>query len=188
MRQPLIFTFYTYNDGNLRIIKISLFVLFMSFYFAFTALFFNDDIIKKIYFYKGSTFTLIQFPNIILSCLCCLFMNFLIKFIYLSDSDLLQIGKNKNLLESIKNRIQKKIIILFINSLTLIILFWYYISAFCAVFKNSQGHFFIYVLISFIICNIWPCLTGLIIPVLRIYSFNHNSPFIYKTSKIVAYI
>ena len=46
MKQICIFTFYTYTDYNIRLIKIGLFILFLSFYFAFTALFFTDNIIR----------------------------------------------------------------------------------------------------------------------------------------------
>jgi hypothetical protein len=42
-KQLFIFTFYTSGDYILRSTKIALFILFISFYLAFTALFFNDD-------------------------------------------------------------------------------------------------------------------------------------------------
>ena len=51
MKQICIFTFYTSNDRNLRVVKIGLFLLFVSFYLAFTALFFNDSIMRQIYKY-----------------------------------------------------------------------------------------------------------------------------------------
>ena len=50
-KQIILFTFYT-KDRNLRILKISLFICFIAFYFAFTALFFNDSIMRSIYIYK----------------------------------------------------------------------------------------------------------------------------------------
>ena len=188
MKQLFIFTFYTYNDGILKIVKINLFILFISFYFAYTALFFNDKIMRKIYIYKGNTNASMHIPNIILSSLCCLIMNFFVKFIFLSGKDLINIKRKKQSLVSIKRRIKIKIFILFIFSFFLIILFWYYVSAFCAVFKNSQRHYFINVLISFIICNIWPCITSLIAPALRIYSIKNEHPCLYKLSKIISYI
>ena len=74
-----IFTFFTTLDRNLKVVKIGLFILFLSFYFAFTALFFNDSIMRKIYEYKGNTdaavfepdfiggFEIFSLPSIILS-------------------------------------------------------------------------------------------------------------------------
>ncbi len=187
-KQLFIFTFYTNNDGNLRVIKIGLFILFVSFYFAYTALFFNDSIMRNIYIYKGNTNAAIHVPNIILSSLCCLIMNFVVKLVSLSSRDLLQIKKDNTLANTIKKKIIIKTFILLGVSTALIALCWYYVAAFCAVFKNSQGHYFINVFVAFLVCNIWPCVTSLIAPALRKYSFKKQSACLYKASKIVAYI
>ena len=187
-KQLFIFTFYTNNDGNIRVVKIGLFILFVSFYFAYTALFFNDSIMRDIYIYKGNTNAAIHVPNIILSSLCCLIMNFLVQFVSLSGRDLLRIKKDNKLADKIKKKIIIKTFILLGVSIALIALCWYYVAAFCAVFKNSQGHYFINVFVAFLVCNIWPCVTSLIAPALRRYSFKKNSSCMYKASKIVAYI
>ena len=186
-KQLLIFTFYTTQDGNLRVIKIALFILFISFYFAYTALFFNDSIMRNIYEYKGNTNAAIHVPNVILSSLCCLVMNFLVQLVSLNDRDYLRLKKDGKLIDKIKKKIKIKTIILFAISSALICLCWYYVSAFCAVFKNSQGHYLINVLAAFIVCNIWPCVTTLIAPALRKLAFKKESACLYKVSKIVAY-
>ena len=188
VKQLFIFTFYTTNDGNLRVIKIGLFILFISFYFAYTALFFNDSIMRNIYEYKGNTNAAIHIPNIILSSLFCLIMNLIVKLVSLSERDLLIIKKDNKKVDSIQKKIKIKTIILFAVSSALILLCWYYVAAFCAIFKNSQGHYFINVLVSFIVCNLWPCFTSLIAPALRKYALKKESSCMYKTSKIVAYI
>ena len=194
LKQLFIFTFYTSTDYNLRIVKIALFILFLSFYFAFTALFFNDSIMREIYIYKGNTNAAVHIPNIILSSLCCLIMNFIIRFVSLSERDYTRIscekegeGKRK-LSENSKKLLKIKLIILFSISAVLIGLFWYYVSAFCAVFKNSQGHYLINVFVAFLVCNIWPCLTSLIPPILRRKGLDGNSSCLYKASQIISYI
>ena len=187
-KQISIFTFYTSTDGNLRVIKIGLFILFVSFYFAYTALFFNDSIMRNIYIYKGNTDAAVHVPNIILSSLCCLIMNILVKLISLSDRDLIQVKKDKSLKDKILKKIKIKTYITFGISIVLIALCWYYVAAFCAVFKNSQKHYLISVLIAFFVCNIWPCVTTLIAPAMRRYSLKNDSFCMYKASKIVAYI
>ena len=186
-KQLFIFTFYTYTDYNLRIIKITLFLLFISFYFAFTALFFNDSLMRQIYIYRGDTRAALHIPNIILSSLCCLLINLIINLISLNGRDIYKIKKEPKISEQIKKYIKIKILILFFVSFALIGLCWYYISAFCAVFKNSQVHYLINVLIAFIVCNIWPCVICLIPSALRKHSFSKKSSFFYKTSKILAY-
>ena len=194
LKQLFIFTFYTSTDYNLRIAKIALFILFVSFYFAFTALFFNDSIMRQIYIYKGNTDAAVHVPNIILSSLCCLIMNFIIRFVSLSERDIAKINCQrdekikKDLCEKTKKSLKIKLIILFAISGVLIALCWYYVSAFCAVFKNSQGHYFVNVLIAFIVCNLWPFVTSLIPPLLRIKGLKGESPCMYKASQIVAYI
>ena len=186
-KQLFIFTFYTYTDYNLRIIKITLFLLFISFYFAFTALFFNDSLMRNIYRYRGNLDANKYIPNIISSSLCCLLMNLIINLISLNERDIYKIKKKPKLLEQTKECIKIKILILFFISFVLIGLCWYYVSAFCAVFKNSQGHYFINVLIAFIVCNIWPFVICLITTSFRKYGFIKKSSFLYRTSKILAY-
>ena len=194
LKQLFIFTFYTSTDYNLRIVKIALFILFLSFYFAFTALFFNDSIMREIYIYKGNTNAAVHIPNIILSSLCCLIMNFIIRFISLSERDISKIncelneGERKKLSEKTKKLLKIKLIILFAISAGIIGLCWYYVSAFCAVFKNSQGHYFINVFVAFLVCNIWPCVTSLIPPIFRRKGLDSNSPCMYKASQIISYI
>ena len=190
MKQLFIFTFYTSIDRNLRVVKIGLFILFVSFYFAFTALFFNDSIMRKIYIYRGNTDAAVHVPNIILSSLCCIIMNFLFNFVSLSDRDMIRAKKesDKKKVDKIKTWIKIKTFILLGISTILIGLFWYYVSAFCAVFNNSQGHYFINVLVAFVVCNIWPFVTSLIPAALRKYGLERNSSCMYKASKIVYYI
>ena len=194
LKQLCIFTFYTNTDHNLRYVKIALFTLFLSFYFAFTALFFNDSIMRSIYTYKGNTDAAIHVTNIILSSLCTLIMSFIVRFVSLSERDIMSIKRQKDkddimsVAEKTKIRLKIKIIILFIISGLLIGLCWYYVAAFCAVFKNSQGNYFINTLVAFIICNIWPCVTSLIAPIFRLRSFKTNSKCMYKFSQIISYL
>ena len=154
LKQLCIFTFYTSNDNNLRFAKISLFILFISFYFAFTALFFNDSIMRAIYIYKGNTDAAVHVPNIILSSLSCIIMSFIVRFVSLSERDISKIKYENNhetrraLIEKTKRIMKIKLAILFVVSGLLIALCWYYVSAFCAVFKNSQGHYFIIFIIK----------------------------------------
>ena len=69
----------------------------------------------------------------------------------------------------------------------LLFLFWYYVSAFCAVFKNSQGHYFTNVLVAFILCNLWPCVISLIPALLRNKALNSGNETLYKVSQIISY-
>ena len=193
LKQMFIFTFYTSTDYNIRVLKIALFILFFAFYFAFTALFFNDSIMREIYIYKGNTNAAVHVPNIILSSLCCIIMNFIVRFVTLSERDISKINcetdvqNKKKLCKSTEKILKIKVIILFAVSFILLGICWYYVSAFCAVFKNSQGHYFVNVFVAFLVCNLWPCMTSLIPPIFRKKGLNNKSPCMYKASQIIAY-
>ena len=195
MKQLCIFTFYTSEDYILRSTKIALFILFMCFYFAFTALFFNDSIMRAIYTYKGNTKAAIHIPNIVLSSLCSIIMCLIVRFVSLNERDIVKITQEENpeerkaLAEQIRRTSKIKTIILYIIAGLLIGLCWYYVAAFCAVFKNSQGHYFINLLVAFIICNAWPFVTSLISAFLRKKSLETGtSDTLYKISQIISII
>ncbi len=195
LKQILIFTFCTKTDHNLRIVKIALFALFVSFFFAFNALFYTDSIISSVYQYKGNLLAAIHIPNIIFSSLGCLIMFFLIRLITLSEKDIMKIryendiNKAQEAAGKTSKCLKIKVGILFSISILLLACFWYYVAAFCAVFKNSQIHYLCNILICFILCNLWPFVTCLFAPIFRIISLkNGKSEGMYKFSQILAYI
>ena len=191
-KQTIIFTFFTNSKGILRSTKIALFILFVAFYMAFTALFFNDSIMRKLYIYKGSTDAAVHVPNIILSSLCSFIASLVVRFVCLGERDISLIVHEKNNKirnEKVDNALVKakiKIYVLYILSAILVGLCWYYVSAFCAVFKNSQGHYLTNTLVSFIVCNLWPAITSLIPTFMRIKAKEKNSSKLYNASKIVS--
>ena len=193
MKQLCIFTFYTSEDYILRTSKIVLFILFVSFYFAFTALFFNDSIMRAIYIYKGNTNAAVHVPNIILSSLCCLIMSLIVRFVSLNERDISKIlqcpiDERTKLVSNLKQMLKIKLYILYGVAGALIALCWYYVAAFCAVFKNSQGHYFVNVLVAFIVCNAWPCVISLIPAFLRKKALDlRTSENLYKVSQIISY-
>ena len=194
LKQLCIFTFYTYTDHNSRYAKITLFTLFLSFNFTFTALFFNDSIMREIYIYRGNTEAALHIRNVFFSSLCTLIMSFFAKYVSLNERDIMQMKRQKYIknkflaAEKTIIKLKFKIINLFIFSGLLIGLCWYYIAAFCAVFKNSQGNYLINTLFSFIACNIWPCITCLIASIFRSKSFSCGSKYMYKFSQIISYL
>ena len=48
----------------------------------------------------------------------------------------------------------EKIIVTFIFSFFGTIFMWYYVTAFCVAFKNSQSNFLLNVLLTFVFCNL----------------------------------
>ena len=191
-KQPVIFTFYTRSDGILRSTKIALFILFFAFYMAFTALFFNDDIMRALYIYKGNTNAAVHVPNIVLSSLCSFIASLIVRYVCLGERDIAKITSVTNLEErkQLAKRARKiamiKLIVLYVVSGILLLLCWYYVSAFCAVFKNSQKNYLINFIICFIVCNLWPVLTSFIPATMRRCALDDNKECLYKASQIVS--
>ena len=191
-KQSILFTFYTKSDGILRSTKIALFILFFAFYMAFTALFFNDSIMRALYIYKGNTDAAVHVPNIILSSLCSFIASIIVRYVCLGERDIYKILTVRQLDERKKlaKRAQKiasiKLIVLYVLSGILILLFWYYVSAFCAVFKNSQKNYLINFVVCFIVCNLWPVITSFIPATMRRCAIDGNNECLYKASQIVS--
>ena len=191
-KQNIIFTFVTNNKGILRSTKIALFILFIAFYMAFTALFFNDEIMRALYIYKGNTDAAVHVPNIILSSLCSFIACLIVRYVCLNERDISKITSERNrenrsaLIEKLRRKDKIKLYVLYGITAVLIILCWYYVSAFCAIFKNSQKNYLINFLICYIVCNLWPCVTSIIPTIMRRKALSDRSKCLYNASQIVS--
>jgi hypothetical protein len=158
---------------------------------AFTALFFNDDIMRAIYIYKGNTNAAVHIPNIILSSLCSFIASIIVRFVCLGERGISKvitesnIDKRKGLAEKERLCASIKLYVLYIASACLLFICWYYVAAFGAVFKNSQKNYLINTLISFIVCNLWPCVTTFIPTLLRRKALEKGNQTMYKISQYV---
>ena len=119
----------------------------------------------------------------------------LIKNLALSEKNILAIKNEKNkkaaneTSEKSSNCIKIKFSIFYYLGVILMAFFWYFISCFCAVYKNTQIIFIENTLISFVVSMSYPfgieILPGLFrIPALRAKEKNENC--LYKFSQLVA--
>ena len=140
----IIFTFYTSTDYNSRIIKIILFLFSFSLYFTVNALFFTDSTMHKIYEEKGNVNFIYYIPQIIYSTIISSVISFIIKFLSLSEKNIIEIKKTKENKSEKALKILKclniKFVLFFILCFIFLFLFWYYLSCFCAVYVNTQIH------------------------------------------------
>ena len=114
----------------------------------------------------------------------------LIKLIFLTEKNLLEIKKVKDNIIEKSSKLLKCLIIKFILFFILIFLFlfifWYYLICFCAIYKNTQIHLIKDTLISFGLSLLYPFLLNLLPGILRIPSLKKpNKECIYKISKII---
>ena len=151
----IIFSFCNNNDYNSKIIKIDLF--FISFILSYTvnALFFNDSTMHKIYEDQGSYDFICQLPQIIYSSLISIILNVPLKLLALSEDNIIDLKKEKgkkNIEKKVKTLNKKlgfKFIFYFIISIIFLLFFWYYLSLFCTIYRNTQYHLIKDTLISF---------------------------------------
>ena len=196
-KQLLLFSFYPNNDYNLITVKISLLILSFSLYFTINGFFFNDSTMNKINKDHGKYNLLFQIPQIFYSTIISTIINIILKWLSLSEKQILHIKKEKYYFNAkkISNSIIKclkiKISIFFILSFLLMLFFWYFISCFCAVYKNTQKILIIDTLISFGLSMIYPIGLNLIPGLFRIPALKdkeQNKKYLYNLSGYLALI
>ena len=95
IKHNLIFSFFTKNDYNSRIIKIDLFFISFIIYFSINTIFFNDDNLHNIYISKGSFDFEYQIPQIIYSLIISMVLNQILNFLALSKDELINLKQDK---------------------------------------------------------------------------------------------
>ena len=177
--------------------KICLFFLSFVIYFIINALLFTKETIHKIYKDGGKYNLYYALPKIIICFIISYIISGFIKYISLSERYILEVKYEETYekADDKADKVKKCFIIknscFFILSIIFLILFWYYLSSFCAVYKNSQIYLIENTLICFGISFLFPFIYYLIPIILRICSLkkrNKSMEFIYRISLIIQFI
>ncbi len=196
-KQLILFTFVLNNDYNIFNIKLSLLLFSFSLYFTVSALFFEDKTMHKIYESKGNLDFLLRIPNILYSTIISSVITMIIKFLALSNKDILKIKQIKNKEKALKEStkllsiLKIKLNLFFMLCFLFLTFFWYFISAFCAVYENTQKILIKNTMSSFGLSLLYPFGLNLLPGIFRIPSLRtekKNLGCLYKFSKIVAII
>ena len=187
---PISFSFASYDDYNIQIIKKFLFFFSFCSDFIINALFFTDETIHKIYQDKGKFNFLYQIPQTLYSTLIGKFIDTLIKNLALSQDIIIDLKEEKiKNLESKHRKIIRifniKFILFFILSFIVLLFFWYYIVCFCGIYINSQSHLIKDSVISLITSLFIPFVLNLIPGIFRVSSLNSRNTshkYLYKFS------
>ena len=161
-KHSLISSFFGSDDYNSKIIKIDLFFIDFASLYTINALFYSDNTMHKIYEDNGSYDFIYQLPKDIYSSLISMALGLFLNFLALSNSDIIDFKQNKDIYTVLerKNKLWKKLqiklIFYFIISSLFLILFWYYLSMFGAIYRNTQIHLLKDTLISFLLAFIYP--------------------------------
>ena len=190
-KHPILFSFCPIKDYNLLVIKSCLFCLSFSIYYSVTYFFFDDKMLHKIYEDEGKYDFIYFLPKIIISFVISHFLSIILKLIFLSERNILQVKIQPTLFKAIevesivKRRITIKYLIFFILGLIILGFFWMLLSSFGAVYQNTHIIVFENTLISFAISFIYPIFINIFPTVFRMYGLHSNSEYLYNISKIL---
>ena len=190
-KHPIIYLFNTIYDYNSRIIKLSIFLLLFSIIYILNALFYNQDSIHKIYENQGQYDFKFFLPKILCSFLISQFLFIIIKYLSLSEKDIIRIKnepKNEEKVKQVQHCLFIKYILFYIIGLIFLIFFWYYLSSFCAVYVNSQIYLIYNTINSLSISLLYPFFINFLPCTFRIISLNKQNICFYNISKILQLI
>ena len=129
---------------------------------------------------KGSFNLVYQLPQIAYSSLISTALDIFLKLLALSEGNILEFKKDREKTnldkreKSLNSKLSIKFIIFFIISTIFLLLFWYYLSMFGAIYKNTQLHLIKDTLISFGLSLLYPFGIYLIPGIFRIPSLSNN--------------
>jgi hypothetical protein len=197
--QLIIFTFVPTDDFNLIYVKIALFIISFGLFITINGFFFSDDTMHKVYEDNGEYNLIYQIPQIFYSSVISSLANALLRTLSLSENNILELkkeayfdlNKGKKKARQIEKCLRRKLILFFIISFILQLFFWYFISCFCAVYRNTQVILLKDTGISFGLSMLYPfalCfLPGIFrIPALR--AKEKNMKCLYKFSNFVNWL
>ena len=132
------------------------------------ALFYNDNTMHKIYQSRGEFDFEAQIPIIVYSYIISAVLNIPINFFSLSNSPIINFKQKKSEINIMKRtkylekKLKAKFILFFIISFLFLSFFWYYISIFCVIYKNTQIHLLKDTLMSFGLSLVFPFIINII--------------------------
>ena len=155
--------------------------------------------IHQIYEDEGKYNFSYQFPKILISAISStIILRIILITLVLTDKSILQVKlqMTRNLATSLKHKILKciniKFAIFFILNLILLVLFWYYLTCFNAVYENTQVYLIENTMVSFALSFIYPFIINIIPSILRICSLDkknkQNESHLYSLSQFLQHL
>ena len=163
--------------------------------FFLNAFFYTDEYISNAYHNNGILDFVSGLPKSIYSTIGTYIISSLLQNLSNSEKELYRIIKEKNKFNNyekiIKTKLKKlsnKLIVYYILVFLLELIFLYFVSAFCAVYKYSQKYLFFGFLESFAFDFLISIFICLLISLLRYISIQKHSKCCYRFSNIIKFI
>ena len=160
--QNIIFTCFSLNDYNLFYVKMAKFILVIANLMAMNAFLFADKSFHKLFISGVHYYISYQILQILLSVVITYVIEVILCFLTMTDRHIYEIKSlnkkemNGTKIFTILKCIRNKLLIFFVAALIILLFYWYLISAFCAVYENTQKIFITDSISSFIMGLIYP--------------------------------
>ena len=191
----IINNFFSDSYLDLRTVKISFLFFSVTISFFLNSFFYTDDYISESYHNNGVLDFVSSLPKEIYSFLVTMVISNLLRMLSNNKQKLKEIINEKltkmeylKRMENALKQLKVKLIIYFICLFTLGILFLYYITAFCAVYQNSQYYWLYGCLESFFLDMVTPFITSIILSCFRYIGLIRHSSFFYFLSSFLSNI
>ena len=188
-------TFFACADYNLFYVKLDKFIIQFCTNMAMNGLFFSDESMHNLYVNNGENNFIQQIPQMLFSLIIDHVLEVILCFLSLTDTSIYEIKElsqnkeNAGKIIQIMNCLRIKIMIFFVFSFILLLFYWYFISAFCAVYQNTQIIFIKDSMISFFTSMIDPFIIYAGTTILRNISlskcFNKKLSLLYSISQFL---
>ena len=190
-----IFTFFTFYDYNLFYIKIERFLTLVCVEMTVNGLFFVHESMHRKYV-NGEELTFVQkIPQLLFTLIASHIIEVILCFMGMTDvhvyqiKEISKIEKSREKIIDIIDKIKRKLVWFFVFTFLLFLFNWYFISAFCAVYQNTQKIFLRDSAISFLTSMIDPFIIYGVTSLLRFISLlaccKKKLGCIYKLSDLI---
>ena len=146
---------------------------------ALNVFFFFDSSMHKIYLDYGKYNFIQQLPQILYSTIVSLIIEILIGILSYTDINIYQVRQIEKAtidkIEIILKKIKIKLLIFFIITFLFFLFYWYFISAFCAVYNNTQIIYIKDFISSFCIGLLYPFIIQLVFALIRIFTLREKT-------------
>ena len=197
-KQLIMFTFCALNDYNSGIVQKFMIFLSFAFHYATNTIFFTGANLHQIYQDKGKYNFDYQIKFILLSAfVSTLTLRLILQFLVLTDKDILSVKQQQTKDLAIKTKNEKlknmkiKFAIFFSLNFVLLVLFWFYLTCFNAIYENTEVYLIENTFISWGFSLAYPFVINLFPTIIRmssIHSSNKDQIGLYKFSQIIQLI
>ena len=174
--QNIMFTCFAFNDYNLFYVKMAKFIFVIANLMAMNAFLFADKSFHKLFISGVHYYFSYQVLQISLSVIITYVAEVILCFLTFTDKYIYEIKtfhkneNNTNKIFKILKFVRNKLIVFYVVDLTILLFYWYFISAFCAVYPATQKFYLLDCTISFLAFSIIPFIVYAVMTLIRFIS------------------